>query len=300
MGRVDTNASQYHQGLQFQELHQAHGPETIDDAPPHDEEGQDLYAPPGDYQKPQESVTNRPNHDGNVRPLPTKKPRDDELPQAFPPPQDEPQSFPPPDHDETPQPFPPTQTSDQLFHQQPNVGGVQFQPQQPFGQAVGGVPAMGRPAAMPSPSPFIHPQLPTQAWRTDLFDCMKNPQNAIITMFFPCVTFGQIAEIVDSGSTSCGTSGMLYGLIACCLAIPCIMSCTYRTKMRSRFGLIESPAPDWLVHCFCECCALCQEYRELQERGLDPSIGWVGNVAKQQQQQQQYGMTPPIGQRMMQ
>ncbi|KAK4426864.1 protein PLANT CADMIUM RESISTANCE 6 [Sesamum alatum] len=292
MGRVDTNASQYHQGLQFQELHQTQAPETIDDAPHHDEEDQDLYAPPSEYQKPQQQVTNRENHDAYVKPLPVKeKPRDDELPHAFPPPQDEPHSFPPPHQDETPRPFPPTQTSDQH-----NVGGVQFPPLQAFGQPVGGVP-MGRPTT--TPSPFIHPQVPTQAWRTDLFDCMKNPQNAIITMFFPCVTFGQIAEILDSGSTSCGTSGMLYGLIACCLAMPCIMSCTYRSKMRSRFGLIESPAPDWLVHCFCEWCALCQEYRELQERGLDPSIGWVGNVAKQQQQQQQFAMTPPMGQRMM-
>lgn len=73
--------------------------------------------------------------------------------------------------------------------------------------------------------------------------------------------------------TGCGTSGMLYGLIACFIAMPCLLSCTYRTKLRARYGLMETPAPDWIVHCFCECCALCQEYRELQQRGLDPSIG---------------------------
>ncbi|KAI3463766.1 hypothetical protein Pfo_020429 [Paulownia fortunei] len=288
MGRVDTNATQYHQGLQFQEFHQTQAPETIDDAPPH-EESQDLYEPPSDYQKPQKSATE------NIKPR-VQVPSEAQSfppsqPQVFPPSQDELQSFPPHQQDhETPQPFPPNQTSDQYFHQQPNVG-MQFPQQQTFPQPVGGIP-VGT-----SPSPFI-PQVQNQPWKNHLFDCMKDPQNAIITALFPCLTFGQIAEIVDSGSTSCGTSGMLYGLIACCIAMPCIMSCTYRSKMRSRFGLIESPAPDWVVHCFCECCALCQEYRELQERGLDPSIGWLGNVARLRQQQQ-FAMIPPMQQRMM-
>lgn len=72
---------------------------------------------------------------------------------------------------------------------------------------------------------------------------------------------------------ACTTSGFIYGAILMFIGMPCIMSCTYRTKMRSQYGLIESPAPDWVIHCFCECCALCQEYRELHHRGLDPSIG---------------------------
>ncbi|KAK6127712.1 hypothetical protein DH2020_038552 [Rehmannia glutinosa] len=285
MGRVDTNANQYHQGLQFQEFHHHNQtPETIDDAPPHDDT-QDLYDPPSDYQKPPQSdVLN------NVKPRPQLVPNNEAQP------------FPPV---ETVQ-FPPIQTSNVNDHhhqyyfnqQQQQQQQQQTGMQQGFGQPVGGIPV-----GMSSPSPFIPQQvipnqLPTQAWKTDLFDCMRDPQNAIITLFFPCVTFGQIAEILDTGNTSCGTSGMLYGLIACCIAMPCIMSCTYRSKMRSRFGLIESPAPDWLVHCFCEHCALCQEYRELQERGVDPAIGWLGNVAKQQQKQQ-FGMTPPMHQRMM-
>ncbi|CAH2041354.1 unnamed protein product [Thlaspi arvense] len=56
------------------------------------------------------------------------------------------------------------------------------------------------------------------------------------------------------------------------IGLPFVLSCTYRTKLRSRFGLIESPAPDWVTHCLCEWRALCQEYRELQHRGIDPSF----------------------------
>lgn len=125
-----------------------------------------------------------------------------------------------------------------------------------------------------------------------------------MTFFCPCVTFGQIAEIVDEGHTRkthkfslilhypflyifhlsrihiyiymylvCGTSGMLYGLVAFCTGLPCLISFAYRTKLRSQYGLVESPAADSVVHLFCDWCALCQEYRELQLRGIDPSIG---------------------------
>lgn len=47
----------------------------------------------------------------------------------------------------------------------------------------------------------------------------------------------------------------------------------YRTKLRALFKLPETPYGDTMVHCCCCVCALTQEYRELQNRGVDPSIG---------------------------
>ncbi|KAK1309288.1 Protein PLANT CADMIUM RESISTANCE 6 [Acorus calamus] len=113
----------------------------------------------------------------------------------------------------------------------------------------------------------------TTAWTTGLFDCRDDPNNALVTLCFPCVTFGQIAEIIDSGHSSCGTSGFMYGMVSFCIALPCLLSYSYRTKLRARYNLVETPAPDCLTHFFCECCALSQEYRELRNRGLDPDIG---------------------------
>ncbi|KAL5763194.1 hypothetical protein ACOSP7_019458 [Xanthoceras sorbifolium] len=43
--------------------------------------------------------------------------------------------------------------------------------------------------------------------------------------------------------------------------------------MRKQFNLEESPWGDCLVHCFCEECALCQEYRELKSLGFDVALG---------------------------
>ncbi|KAL9309075.1 Protein PLANT CADMIUM RESISTANCE 6 [Arabidopsis thaliana] len=183
----------------------------------------------------------------------------------------------------------------------PNNGGVVNQPNQ--------VPMRpGPPTYINQSATFNQPYGVSMAgpvhtqpsnWTSGLFDCMNDGENALITCCFPFVTFGQIAEVIDEGATSCGTAGMLYGLICCLFAIPCVYTCTFRTKLRSKYGLPDAPAPDWITHCFCEYCALCQEYRELKNRGLDPSIGWIGNVQKQRMGQQQEMMAPPMGQRMM-
>ncbi|XP_039158791.1 cell number regulator 10-like [Eucalyptus grandis] len=119
----------------------------------------------------------------------------------------------------------------------------------------------------------LPPSAPPSPWTTGLFDCMDDILIVVVACCFPCVTFGQIAEIVDRGSTSCGTSGLLYGGIQFLIGCPCLLSCTCQTKLRNRFNLIESPAPDWITHFFCECCALSEGYREPKNRGLDPSIG---------------------------
>ncbi|KAL6518155.1 hypothetical protein OROMI_033856 [Orobanche minor] len=267
MGRLDPNAVQY----EFNQTHE-------DEAPMDDDEEicEDLYEP--------HNSNNDNTHDNDddedyilndEKPPPQQQQPPQVIPQAFPPPQelvDDLLPFPPASHDDHQMNFHHhhhhhQQQQPRPVQPQPNssnniINGMQqFQQHSAFGQPVHEMP-YGT-----SPSPLIPQLLLNQPWKTHLFDCMRDPENAIITFLFPCLTFGQIAEILDSGNTTCARSGIRYGLIGCCLLMPCIMSSTYRAKIRGRFRIIESPAPDWLVHCFCECCALCQEYRELQERG---------------------------------
>ncbi|KAJ0763620.1 putative PLAC8 motif-containing protein [Helianthus annuus] len=87
---------------------------------------------------------------------------------------------------------------------------------------------------------------------------------------------------------ACGVHGTLYAIIEALTCCGCLYSCVYRTKMRSQYGLKESPCNDCLVHFCCERCALCQEYRELKHRGFDISIGWHGNMERQN-----YGVQMP-------
>ncbi|KAJ0981349.1 hypothetical protein J5N97_009604 [Dioscorea zingiberensis] len=118
-------------------------------------------------------------------------------------------------------------------------------------------------------------------WSTGLCDCCDDVSNCCITCFCPCITFGQIAEIVDQGSTSCLASGALYTLLMIATGCQCIFSCLYRSKLRKQYSLPESPCCDCLVNCCCEQCALCQEYRELQRRGFNMDIGYQANMANQ-------------------
>ncbi|XP_019053054.1 PREDICTED: cell number regulator 10-like [Nelumbo nucifera] len=173
------------------------------------------------------------------------------LPAPYPPPPHCP-VYPPP-----PGPYPPMQNPMCTSPSYPE----NYAPQPPPGSQQTGIP-MGYPVVCTQ-----------QRWKSGLFDCLDDPANTIITFFLPCLTFGQIAEIVDDGQTPCGLMALLYAAIQFAIGFPCVCSCIYRTKLRNKFGLLESPGPDWLVHFCCEYCALCQEYRELRHRGFDPSIG---------------------------
>eukprot|EP00258_Populus_trichocarpa_P021570 XP_024437589.1 protein PLANT CADMIUM RESISTANCE 2 [Populus trichocarpa] len=117
-------------------------------------------------------------------------------------------------------------------------------------------------------------------WSTGLCHCCDDPANCLITCFCPCITFGQIAEIVNGGSTTCFISGAVYALL---LGFACLYSCCYRSKLRGQYDLEEAPCVDCLVHFCCETCALSQEYRELKNRGFDMGIGWEANMARFQQ-----------------
>ncbi|CAN6463154.1 unnamed protein product [Victoria cruziana] len=145
-----------------------------------------------------------------------------------------------------------------------------------------GYPAPAAPAYVGSQAIPLH-QLPPGPWTTGLFDCFDDCENCCITCFCPCITFGRIAEIVDRGSTSCGVSGSLYFLLSYLTGCACLLSCTYRTKLRSQYGLDGKQCGDCCLHFWCESCALCQEYRELKNRGFDMALGWQGNLEKQAQ-----------------
>ncbi|XP_052115189.1 protein PLANT CADMIUM RESISTANCE 2 isoform X1 [Arachis duranensis] len=130
-------------------------------------------------------------------------------------------------------------------------------------------------------------------WSTGLFDCLSDIKNCLITCLCPCFTFGQIAEMIDRDASSCAISGALYAMILFFIGSPCLYSCIYRTRMRRQFLLKETLCLDCIVHFFCEPCALCQEYRELQNRGFDMSLGWNGNLDRWNNQMASHQQQPP-------
>lgn len=124
-------------------------------------------------------------------------------------------------------------------------------------------------------------------WSTGLFDCHLDQTNATMTSFLPCVTFGQIAEVEDAGEMTCPLGSFIYLLMMPAVCSQWIMGSKYRTKLRERYNLVEAPYSDVVSHIFCPFCSLCQEFRELRIRGLDPALGWNGIVAQHQYGNQQ-------------
>ncbi|GAQ85584.1 hypothetical protein KFL_002420170 [Klebsormidium nitens] len=143
------------------------------------------------------------------------------------------------------------------------------------------------------PTPPVYgapaPVAPSQ-WQAGFFGCFEDCGLCIVTCFVPCITFGQTAEVIDNGVTSCATAAAICCLIEAVTSCSCFYSCTYRKKLRLRFGLPEEPCNDVCVHCCCWCCAFIQEYRELQLRGIDPAKGYQAYASHPVQQvpMQQY------------
>ncbi|XP_031271751.1 protein PLANT CADMIUM RESISTANCE 2-like [Pistacia vera] len=117
------------------------------------------------------------------------------------------------------------------------------------------------------------------AWSTGCHECFSDISSCCLTTWCPCVAFGRIAEIVDKGSSSCFAIGALY-LLLHCTRCGWIFNFFYRHKMREQYNLEGSNCGDFCMSCFCEYCAICQEYRELKNRGFDMSIGWDENVSR--------------------
>ncbi|XP_010648511.1 protein PLANT CADMIUM RESISTANCE 8 [Vitis vinifera] len=87
-------------------------------------------------------------------------------------------------------------------------------------------------------------------WSSGLFDCYQHPINAMITTVAPYVTFGQIAEIVDNGSTSYVTGATLYFYLFFAINHWNI-GVRYRRRVRDAYQLAEMPLTDRLVRLVC-------------------------------------------------
>ncbi|KAM4107884.1 hypothetical protein ACB094_03G001400 [Castanea mollissima] len=124
-------------------------------------------------------------------------------------------------------------------------------------------------------APVSYTSPPEEQWSTGICDCFKDMTSCWVTCWCPCITFGRTAEIVDQGRTTCFTAIRNCLLLAHLAGIigACIYTCTYRAKLRVHYSLPPKPCGDCCVHFCCFFCALCQEYRELKIRGLDPEGG---------------------------
>ena len=114
------------------------------------------------------------------------------------------------------------------------------------------------------PQPYLPPPPAPPAvgsWSTGLCGAHGEYWNCLVTHFCPWYTFGQIAEIVDQGTTSCCAASLLYLGVQCwfgCCFTP-MVSYVYRARIRRKFNIPPGRCcGDFCLHFWCECFALRQ------------------------------------------
>ncbi|KAL1569773.1 Ca(2+)-dependent cysteine protease [Salvia divinorum] len=100
-------------------------------------------------------------------------------------------------------------------------------------------------------------------WHSDLLGCCSEPLLCMKTLFFPCGTLSRIASVAAnrhiSAAETCNDL-MAYSLILSC----CCYSCCIRRKLRKILNIKGGLVDDFLSHLVCCCCALVQEWREVE------------------------------------
>lgn len=104
-------------------------------------------------------------------------------------------------------------------------------------------------------------------WQNGLFDCWTAPCTCISTCLCPCSTFSRIANFVSEGDVSKDTACNRACCYTLCLGCCCYTSC-FRQKVRKRYSISGNICDDWCAHTLCFCCALIQEWREIEFREL--------------------------------
>ncbi|KAJ4775364.1 PLAC8 family protein [Rhynchospora pubera] len=107
-------------------------------------------------------------------------------------------------------------------------------------------------------------------WGSDLLGCCEEPSLCFRTFFYPCGTFSRVATVAKNRYISSGEACNDLMAYSCFLSCYCY-TCCVRRKLRQKFHIRGGFCDDFLSHLLCCCCALVQEWREVEIRSS--SIG---------------------------
>lgn len=109
-------------------------------------------------------------------------------------------------------------------------------------------------------------------WQTDLFDCCNKPCLCFKACIYPCGIFSRIASLVSHGKITrkhALNDLLTYSLFCGC----CCYTCCVRRSLRRLFNIEGGSCDDFLTHLICCCCAMIQEWRELELRDFEGCQG---------------------------
>ncbi|KAL6784334.1 hypothetical protein ACKKBG_A05745 [Auxenochlorella protothecoides x Auxenochlorella symbiontica] len=118
-----------------------------------------------------------------------------------------------------------------------------------------------------------------EEWNTGLFDCWEDCHLTAEGLCCPQCLHADNATRIDRFATCCPYQCSYMCLSA--LLLCSLVGGHHRKELRHTFSLPESPCSDHMVHCFCSCCALCQEAREIKRRSnIKPAPRLAAGLAR--------------------
>ncbi|QDZ21010.1 hypothetical protein A3770_04p35280 [Chloropicon primus] len=121
-----------------------------------------------------------------------------------------------------------------------------------------------------------------QKWSSGICDCTSDCESCCIGWWVPSVLYGQNKEKIEGiGQFMPDCCAFFWLRVFCPCFLPCL-SYQSRQNIRTTYGLKAEPCGDCCTHFWCIRCALCQEARELKNRGatqVNPCMKPVQTVA---------------------
>ncbi|KAL6701635.1 PLAC8 family domain-containing protein [Trichoderma pleuroticola] len=106
-------------------------------------------------------------------------------------------------------------------------------------------------------------------WANGLFDCCSPGGLCFKTTFCPCITYGKTQHRMKHGNLNdyscCNASCVIFACLAHC-GLTCIPTTMQRGDIREKHGLEGGCFGDFCKSCWCNCCVLIQNEKELEQR----------------------------------
>jgi len=103
-------------------------------------------------------------------------------------------------------------------------------------------------------------------WNSNICDCCIDVKSCCHAFLCPCCAFARVVRNMEDRSGCCRG--------CCCLVCPfsVFIRAPYRKQLRVKYNLPAKPCNDCCTACWCPCCALAQELREIKHHTQSPPV----------------------------
>ncbi|KAF8474618.1 PLAC8 family-domain-containing protein [Kalaharituber pfeilii] len=120
-------------------------------------------------------------------------------------------------------------------------------------------------------------------WETGFCSCFSPIGTCCLGAWCPCILYGRTHHRLEhngslDGYSCCNSSCCFYGCLTILPPLNTILGYIQRKKIREQYGLSGGCCGDCVRHCYCSCCALIQEEKEVVRKTKSPGYAASGGM----------------------